>query len=105
MEDMFDQLVKLREQITKNAGFKNYLEYAFRARGRFDYTPADCVKFHNAIEKEVVPTLRALQARRRELLQVPALRPWDLSVDPLNRPPLKPFQHVDQMVSKTHSIF
>lgn len=104
-ESFFDQLVKLREQIAKNAGFKNYLEYAFRARGRFDYTPEDCRKFHDAIEKEVMPILRQLQARRRELLKVPALRPWDLAVDPLNRPPLKPFQQVDQMVHKTQSIF
>jgi oligoendopeptidase F len=104
-ENFFDQLVKLREQIAKNAGFKNYLEYAFRARGRFDYTPEDCRKFHDAIEKEVMPILRQLQSRRRELLKVPALRPWDLAVDPLNRPPLKPFEQVDQMVHKTQSIF
>src|SRR4030095_15297926 len=45
-ENFFDQLRKLREQIAVNAGFKNYLEYAFRARGRFDYTPEDCRKFH-----------------------------------------------------------
>src|SRR5205807_2873589 len=36
-EEIFEQLLKLREQIAKNAGFKNYLDYAFRARGRFDY--------------------------------------------------------------------
>jgi oligoendopeptidase F len=104
-EQIFDQLVGLREQIAKNAGFKNYLQYAFRARGRFDYTPEDCVKFHDAIEREVMPILRQLQGHRRELLRVPALKPWDLSVDPLNRPPLKPFQEVGQMVSKTQSIF
>ncbi|HUR47504.1 MAG TPA: M3 family oligoendopeptidase [Candidatus Saccharimonadales bacterium] len=104
-DQFFDQLVSLREQIAKNAGFKNYLEYAFRARGRFDYTPQDCIKFHDAIEKEVMPMLRQLQARRRDLLKVPALKPWDMSVDPLNRPPLKPFQEVGQMVSKTQSIF
>src|SRR5204863_8660061 len=97
--------VGLREQIAKNAGFKNYLQYAFRARGRFDYTPEDCVKFHDAIQREVMPILRQLQARRRELLRVPALKPWDLSVDPLSRPPLKPFQEVGQMASKTQSIF
>ena len=104
-EQLFDELVRLREQIAKNSGFKNYLQYAFRARGRFDYTPEDCVKFHDAIQREVMPILRQLQARRRELLRVPALKPWDLSVDPLSRPPLKPFQEVGQMVSKTQSIF
>jgi oligoendopeptidase F len=29
-EEQFDQLVKLREQIAANAGFKNYRDYAFR---------------------------------------------------------------------------
>src|SRR5207249_9269458 len=35
-EQLFDQLVKLREQIAKNAGCADYREYAFRARCRFD---------------------------------------------------------------------
>ena len=37
-------------------------------RGRFDYTPADCVKFHDAIESEFMPAVRELQAERREKL-------------------------------------
>jgi oligoendopeptidase F len=105
IEDIFDQLVKIREQIAKNAGFKNYLEYAFRARGRFDYTPADCVKFHEAIEKEIMPVVRELQAERRSQLGLEKLRPWDLAVDPFNRPPLRPFEQVDGMVANTQKVF
>ena len=104
-EENFDQLLKIREQIARNAGFKNYLQYAFRARGRFDYTPEDCIKFHEAIEKEVMPLLRQLQAERKKQLGLAALRPWDLSVDPLNRPALRPFEKVDQMVTSTQKVF
>jgi oligoendopeptidase F len=104
-ENFFDELVKLREQIAKNAGFQSYRDYAFKARGRFDYGPEDCYAFHEAIEKEVVPLLRELQSVRREQLHLPALRPWDLSVDPLNRPPLRPFEKVDEMVVRTQNIF
>ena len=104
-EDIFDQLVKLRGQIARNAGFSNYRDYAFKLRGRFDYTPEDCAAFHDAIESEVVPLQRELQSVRRAQLQLPALRPWDLSVDPLNRPPLKPFDGVGQMVERTQRIF
>jgi len=53
IEEIFDGLVALREAIAENAGFKNYLEYAFRARGRFDYSPTDCLRFHDAVEKEM----------------------------------------------------
>ena len=105
VEAIFDQLVDLRQQIARNAGFKNYLEYAFRARGRFDYTPADCERFHDAIEQEIMPVLRELQGGRRSQLGLSALRPWDLAVDPFNRPPLRPFEQVEKMVASTQSIF
>jgi len=102
---IFEQLVKLREQIARNAGYGNYRDYAFRKLGRFDYTPEDCEKFHVAVEKEIVPVLRELQGERRRQLGLEVLRPWDLAVDPLNRPPLRPFEEVGQMVSRTQGIF
>jgi oligoendopeptidase F len=104
-DDIFDQQIKLRSQIAGSAGFKNYRDYAFRRMGRFDYTPEDCVKFHNAVEKEIVPIARELQAQRRAQLKLERLRPWDLAVDPLNRPPLKPFIQSSEMVSRTQKIF
>jgi len=104
-EECFDQLVKLRGQIASNAGYANYRDYAFRKMGRFDYTPADCEAFHQAVEKEIVPVLRELQAERMQQLGVETVRPWDVAVDPLNRPPLRPFEDVYQMVSRTQEIF
>jgi oligoendopeptidase F len=104
-EDIFERMLALREQMARNAGFSNYLEFAFRRLGRFDYTPADCVKFHDAIESEFMPTVRELQAERREKLGLGALRPWDVAVDPLNRPPLRPFKQVEQLVANTQRVF
>jgi len=104
-ENNFEQMLQLREQIAANAGFPNYLQYAFQARGRFDYTPADCRKFHDAVEKEIMPVVRQLQAQRRRQLGLQSLRPWDLSVDPLNRPSLRPFERVEEMVARTQKIF
>ena len=104
-DQQFDELSRLRGQIAANAGFGNYRDYAFRRLGRFDYTPADCERFHDAVESAVVPLLRELQADRKSKLGVASLRPWDLSVDPLNRPPLKPFADVDEMVFRSQLIF
>ncbi|HEV2319305.1 MAG TPA: M3 family oligoendopeptidase, partial [Verrucomicrobiae bacterium] len=105
IDDIFDRQIALRAQIAKNASFENYRDYAFRRMGRFDYTPDDCAKFHDAVEKEIVPIARELQARRRQQLQLESLRPWDLSVDPLNRPPLKPFNQTGEMLARTQKIF
>jgi oligoendopeptidase F len=104
-DQQFDALSKLRGQIAANAGFGNYRDYAFRRLGRFDYTPADCERFHAAVEATVAPLLRELQADREKKLNVASLRPWDLAVDPLNRPPLKPFTTTDEMVTRSQRIF
>jgi oligoendopeptidase F len=104
-EELFDQLLSARQQIAKNAGFANYRDYAFRRLCRFDYTPSDCTRFHNAVEGEMTPVMRKLQAERRQQLGVESLRPWDLAVDALGRPPLRPFEQVEQMVERSQRIF
>jgi oligoendopeptidase F len=104
-EDIFDHLVGLRGQIAQNAGFNDYRDFSFRKLGRFDYGPADCIRFHDAVEAEVMPRVRALQTARRKQLGIEKLRPWDLAVDPFNRPPLRPFEEVGQMVARTQTVF
>ena len=78
---------------------------AFKSKGRFDYTPKECFAFHEAIAELAVPLARDLQQRRQRLLGVDRLRPWDLSVDVKNRPPLKPFSDAATLVDKCQTIF
>lgn len=101
----FDQLLDIRSRIARNAGFPDYVSYAFRMRGRFDCGPDDCLRFHDAIESEVMPVMRRLQAARKQKLGVDRLRPWDLSVDPQNRPPLRPFSTSAEMETGTQTVF
>jgi oligoendopeptidase F len=37
-------------------------------------------------------------------MKLDSFRPWDTSVDPLNRPPLRPFKTADELVEKTIAI-
>lgn len=105
IESLFDEMISLRTQIARNAGFENFLEYQFRNLGRFDYTPADCEALHATIERTVVPLVRAMRERRRQQLGLARLAPWDLAVDPLGRPPLRPFEEVEQLVSGVRAVF
>jgi oligoendopeptidase F len=51
--------------------------------------------------------MRKLDQQRAQMLGLDKLRPWDLAVDPKNRPPLKPFAEgdTDGLVARTKSIF
>jgi len=105
IEDLYDQLLGLRTQIARNADCDGYRDFAFRAKSRFDYTPAMCTDFHTAVEELVVPMARQLQERRKRLMRIDQLRPWDTAVDPRGRQPLKPFENVEQFIERTHAVF
>lgn len=105
IEDIFDQLLALRGEIAREAGFANYRDYAFAAKERFDYTPEDCLRFHEAIAKTCVPLRRERLRERSRQLGVDPLRPWDLDVDPAGRAPLSPFQGAADLVAKAQRIF
>jgi oligoendopeptidase F len=105
LDNLFDQMLRLRVEIAHEAGFKSYTDYAYRSRERFDYGVADVVRFQEAIERVVVPLARRIQEERRVALELEALRPWDLSVDPQGRPPLRPFQESAALVEGTLAIF
>lgn len=107
IEGLFEKVLPLREKIAANAGFDSYRSYIWKAYKRFDYTPADCEKFGEAIERAVVPLVRKLDEQRAADLGLQKLRPWDLSVDPKNRPPLRPFAENEEsvFVDKVKTIF
>ncbi len=102
---IFDKQYILRQELAQNAGLANYRDFVFREYNRFDYTPAACEAFHQAIEETVVPAMVRRHERRREQLQLDTLRPWDLGPDPFGRPALKPFETVDEFTGTAESIF
>lgn len=105
MDNLYSDLLKLRGKIAKNAGFENYRDYAFRRRERFDYTPQDCFRFHDAVEQNVVPLIRSLDQERRKALKLDSLRPWDRAVDTQGRPPLKPFNTMTDLMQRCKQVY
>src|SRR3989338_3689820 len=105
LDEIFDEMLKLRHQISQNAHCRDYIEYSFKAFHRFDYTPADCEEYHASIESYVFPLWKKICDRRRRLLKLEKLRPWDTNVDPLGRAPLKPFKEVSELIGGCQKIF
>ncbi len=80
MEDMFDEMLALREQIARNADYSNYQVYKFRRLMRRDYRTSDCELLHTTVKQEVLPLQQELLQARRQKLGLDELRPWDLHV-------------------------
>ncbi len=105
INDLWKKLLSLRTKIASTAGRPDYRTYRWQQLLRFDYTPEDCYKFHQAIEDAVVPVATRIYKRRSEKLGTKSLRPWDVDVDALGRPALKPFKNAEELQNKIAAIF
>ena len=104
LNDLWGRLLSLRGEIAANAGMDSFRVYTWQKMLRFDYSPDDCLAFHQAIEEEVVPAATRAYGLRLQRLSVDRLRPWDLSVDPFGRGPLRPFHQAAELEAKTEVI-
>jgi oligoendopeptidase F len=105
LAELFDQQLALRQQVARNAGFANYRDYVFEAKHRYDYTPADCAAFHDAVAETFVPALRNRREERRRQMGLDTLKPWDTEPDPLGRPALTPYQTIDDLTGGASKVF
>ena len=105
MEEIFAGMFELRNNIARNAGFSNFIDYQFKAYHRFDYGPADCKKYHETVEKLIVPLNGKILSKRRQQMKLKSLRPWDTAVDALGAKPLSPFKDAHGLIKATGSIF
>ena len=102
---LFDKMYELRMRAGRNAGFADFRDYIFPAKFRFDYTPEDCERFHEAIEQTAAPAVERVLEARRQRLGLDRLRPWDLAVDPYREKPLHPFSDAGELVGKAQRVF
>ncbi len=105
LASQFDRMYALRQQVARNAGFRDHMAWAFAAKHRFDYTPEDCARFHEAVAATVAPLVEKLMAHRAKVLGVSSVRPWDTLVQLESREPIRPFEDMDGLVTPAQRIF
>jgi oligoendopeptidase F len=101
LNDLYSKLIEKRHQIALNAGFANYRDYKFAEMGRFDYTPASCFQFHEAVSKEVMPLVDSIYEAQRKRLELDVMRPWDTEAEPAGIAPLLPFTDGSDLLKKS----
>ena len=105
LNELFDKLLALRQQIAVNAGFDNYRDYKFRELGRFDYSVADCFAFHDAVKAHIMPLHARLIKHRQQRLGLDVMRPWDGDAEPVGTEPLHPFKDGSELLEKGIEVF
>ncbi len=104
IEEIYNELVKLRHQRAQNAGYANFEEYIFDAYHRFDYTIEDTLRFHQAVKEVILPVYTRLLEIRKQRLGVAKLRPYDLEVLHPGRGPIKVALEGQDFINKVSEI-
>lgn len=105
INEVYEEMVALRTKVGRNAGFEDYVGYAFKSKHRFDYGVDACRQFHAGVEAAIVPLVREFDRKRAAELKLSVLRPWDFGVDPKGRAPLRPFNGGKDLMDKSLATF
>lgn len=101
LNNLYTELIHLRNQVAVNAGFDNYRDYRFKELGRFDYTKEDCFQFHEAVKQHVMPLVNKIYENKKTKLGLDTLRPWDVEAEPEGTKPLTPFKTSQELLDKS----
>ena len=102
---LFDSMYELRQRAARQADFSDFQAFSFAAKHRFDYTPGDCARFHDAVEAIVVPAYARVLAARRARLRLDSVRPWDLGVNLYRDEPIRPFTTGAELAERLQRVF
>ena len=104
LDELYDQLVKLRHGMAVKLGFPSYTPLGYRRLRRVDYGPDEVARYREQVVQHVVPLVaRLLEARRAEN-GWDRLRFWDEAlVDPAGNP--KPVGDHDTLVDAAQAMF
>ncbi len=76
-DEIFDGLVKIRTQIARKLGYKNFVELGYYRMGRVDYDEKMVAAFRNSVETDIVPAVAELKERIRNRLGLDKIMYYD----------------------------
>ncbi len=80
LDDLFDQLVKVRDRMAKKMGYENFVEMGDYRMGRLGYGRKEIITFRDNIEKDIVPVIGRLRLENAKRLGLSELKLYDYDI-------------------------
>ncbi len=77
LDNIYDRLVKIRDEKARIKGYENYIELGYYSMGRTDYNSEDVKAYREQIKKDVVPIVREFNKRKSLRLGIENLKSYD----------------------------
>ncbi len=103
LDDILNQLIKVRQEIAIRLGFNSYSQVGYIKMNRIGYTKEDIKIFRDQVKKYIVPIIGELKEMQRQRLGLDALKYYDnayLFADGN----AKVIGNIDDIINKTSKI-
>ncbi len=80
-DEIYDELVKIRDKMAKKMGYQNYVEFGYYRLGRTDYNSEMVANYRKQIAEYVVPISQELYKRQQKRMDIDQLYYYDLPVE------------------------
>lgn len=77
LDDIYDQLVKVRTTIAHKLGYANFVELGYARMKRSDYDAAKVAVFREQVRKHLVPLATCIREQQKQMLNVDQLTYYD----------------------------
>lgn len=77
LEEIWDELISVRNEMGRNLGFDNYIPLGYMNQGRTDYGYQEVASFREQVRKEIVPLCEKLYQAQAERLGIDEIYFYD----------------------------
>lgn len=81
LDEIYDNLVKIRHEIAKKLGYENFIQLGYDRMGRTDYGAADVERYRQGVREYLVPLAEKIFEEQRVRLGVDKLYNYDLGYE------------------------
>ena len=104
IDDIFDKLVHVRDQMAKKLGYENYVELGYARMGRTDYNANDVKLYREQVLKYLVPISQTIIENNLKRIKVSDAKFYDLGLEFLDGNPT-PKGNKEELVSKAMKMY
>jgi M3 family oligoendopeptidase len=77
MEDIFDQLIKIRNEMGRSLGYDNFIPLGYMQQERSDYGQKEVAAFREQVRKEIVPLCQEIYNAQAKRIDVDKIMAYD----------------------------
>jgi len=103
-DEIYDKLVKVRTQMARKLGYKDYVEFGYLRLGRTDYDSKMVANYRKQVLEDLVPVVIKIMEDKAKRLGIDELRSYDLNLDFKSGDP-KPIGDRPFLVSQAQKMY